>query len=116
MDNVRKKNGPRSKGLSSKFNCLSRGRQACFLRSSPVGHGLNSTKLTTDKELDPWFLMFTSFLATISIGAVTIRPVFAMFTVVLFVTVLWLAIHFSIGTMITVCLVMIIRLLSLMQW
>ena len=60
--------------------------------------------------------MFTRFLATVSIGAVTIRPVFAMFTVVLFVTMFWFAIHFSICTMITVWLVMAIRLVSLMQW
>jgi type VI protein secretion system component VasF len=52
----------------------------------------------------------------VSIGAVTIRPVFATFTVILFVAMFWLAIHFSIWTMITVWLVMTIRLVSLMQW
>jgi hypothetical protein len=87
-----------------------------FLRSRSAGHGLNSTKLTTDKQLDPRFLMFTRFLATVSIGAVTIRPVFATFTAVLFVTMFWFAIHFAIWTMITVWLVMTIRLVSLMQW
>jgi hypothetical protein len=60
--------------------------------------------------------MFTRFLAMVSIGAVTIRPVFAMFTVVLFVAMFRLAIFFSIWTMITVWLVMTIRLVSLMQW
>ena len=66
--------------------------------------------------------MFTRFLAMVSIGAVTIRPVFAMFTVVLFVAMFRLAILFSIWTMgsiwtmITVWLVMTIRLVSLMQW
>ena len=46
--------------------------------------------------------MFTRFLATVSIGAVTIRPVFAMFPMILFVAMFWL--------------VMSIRLVRLKQW
>jgi hypothetical protein len=79
------KNGPLSRGLSRTFLRLTRGQQAWFSSLPACRPQVKRKTIRYCKELDPWFLMFTRFLAMVSIGAVTIRPVFATFTVVLFV-------------------------------
>ncbi len=81
----------------------------------PSAHGSTTAVLADVLCSDSWLLMFTRFLTTLTIRAMSIAAALVMLTMLAFVTVFWFAITFTVRSMAGLWPVIAVRLVCLMK-